>query len=362
MKEDKKKLVLTGGHGATAALAIVEEIVSRDPSWDVYWIGDTTVAEKTLGEYGVKVRKIIAGRVKKKGDLLSKALAYLKIPVGFFHAFYVVSKISPDLILSFGGFAALPVVFSSWILGKPIIIHEQISGAGLANKLSAPFARKIAVARADSLGFFPESKTILTGNPQVSSILKIHAKDKIGNPPAIFITGGSSGSQIINEAIDNILEKLLEEFFVIHQTGERNFEHFYNRKKELHPKLAQRYEVFGYVSPNEVARFFERADIVVSRAGANTIADIVATRRPAILVPIPWSIGDEQRKNALKAVKTGLAVILEQKNLTGKSLFAEIKKTKDKWQEVVKNANTQEYYLDKNASKKIVNLLEDFFK
>lgn len=362
MKKDNQKLVLTGGHGATAALAIGEEIVSRDLNWDVYWIGDATPAEKTLGEYGVKVRKIIAGRLKKKGDLLSKALAYLKIPIGFVHAFYVVSRISPDLILSFGGFAALPVVFSSWVLGIPIIIHEQIAGAGLANKLSSPFARKIAVSRTDSLKLFPKSKTILTGNPLVSSILKIHAKEKIGNPPTIFITGGSSGSQIINEAVDNILEKLLEEFFVIHQTGKGNFEHFFKRKKEFGPKLARRYEVFDYVSPNEVARCFARSDIVVSRAGANTIADIVATRRPAILVPIPWSIGDEQRKNALTAVKIGLADILEQTHLTGESLFAEITKTKDKWPEVVKNANPQEYYLDKNASQKIVNLLEDFLK
>ncbi len=362
-----KRVVLTGGHAATPALGTVEEIVKRNKNWKLYWVGPTsametektaTAAEKTLHEYGVIVKKIVAGKALRKGDFSTRLRAYTKIPFGFVHAFWQIIKIRPHITVSFGGFAALPVVFASWLIGTPIILQEQIVGAGLANKLSTPFAKKIAVARQESLDYFPKKKTMLIGNPQVASFFQIKKKTQIGNPVTVFITGGSSGSQIVNAIIDSLLETLLSEFAVIHQTGENNFAYFANRKDKLQESLKNKYTVAGYVNPKEFVQSFEQADIIVSRAGANTVSDIIASRTPAILIPIPWTIGDEQRKNALRSQKTGLVTIIEQDDLTAENLLENIKQIQSNWSQIVKNAMTTEYDMDKFAAAKLVDLIE----
>ena len=368
-KEVKAKIVLlTGGHAATPALATVEEIKKRNLDWQLFWVGPTsametqqtaTAAEKTLSGYGVTIKKINAGKLLRKGNLPTRLKAYFKIPLGFVPAFSTVASINPDVIVSFGGFAALPVVFSGWLLGKKIIIQEQITGAGLANKLSAPFAKKIAVARTESLEFFPKSKTVLIGNPQVAKFFQVEKKEKMGNPPVVFITGGSSGSQIINTIVASSLKDLLPNYNILHQTGENNLSDMQKVKESLPSSLASKYEIFGYVNPNLMASFFEKADIVVSRSGANTVADIVISKKPAILIPIPWSIGDEQRKNALKAKATGLVTIIEQDDLTAARLLEEIANLKDNWQKIIQSVASSDYDLDKDAAAKLVDLVEE---
>lgn len=361
------RILLTGGHAATPALAVAEQIRMSHPDWKLFWIGPAsamegqrvaTAAEKTLADSGVEVLTIMAGRFKKRGNLLDIVRAYIKIPVGFVHALFLVGSAAPDLVVSFGGFAAFPVVVAAWLFGRPVIIHEQIVGAGLANRLSAPFARKIAVARSESLAFFPKSKTSLIGNPQVAEVFNIKKKTKIGNPPTIYITGGSSGSQIINESVDNVFEKLVSKYFVIHQTGDNNIAHFQGKRRELPGKLKDRYECFGYVVPSQVGKFFERADVVVSRSGANTVADIMTVRRPAVLIPIPWSIGDEQNKNALKASQTGLVSILKQDDLTGESLLSEIGRVIENWTRMAGSRTSSDFDLDKGAAKRMLTLIE----
>lgn len=369
MKQEDKiiKLVLTGGHAATAALATVEQIVIKHSKWKLFWIGPasamegravTTAAEKTLVKDGVRILKIVAGKFKKDGSFIERLWAYAKIPIGFAHALFLVAKISPDIVISFGGFASFPVVFIAWLFGKKIVIHEQITGAGLANKLSAPFADKIAVARSESLALFPRRKTVRIGNPQISKIFKVKPKTKIGSPPTIYITGGSSGAETINTAVDSVLERLLEDYSVIHQVGEINLPYFDKRRLGLKADLRARYECFGYVPPEKVVKCFERADIVVSRAGANTVSDIVATKRPAILIPIPWSIGDEQRKNAKKAEKTGIAIILEQQDLTGEVLLQKISYLVSDWKHIVESRIDSDFDLDVSASKSMLSIIE----
>ncbi len=370
-KEEDTKIVLTGGHAATPALGVVEEIAARKLNWKLYWVGPVsameagnvpTAAEKILTKYGVNIKKIVAGRALRRGSPLVLLRAYFKIPIGFFQAYFHLRKLNPDIVISFGGFAALPVVFNAWLMGKKIVIQEQITGAGLANKLSSPFANKIFIARSESLEVFPKKKTTLIGNPQVSDFFSVKAKNKIGNPSTLFITGGSSGSVIINGVVDSILETLLKDYFVIHQTGEKNAEYFIERKEKLEANLKSRYTVFGYTNPEDFSKCFEKADIIVSRAGANTIADIVVAHRPAILIPIPWAIGNEQMKNAKKAVVAGIAVILEQEKLTSESLLLDIEKVRKNWSHMVTNVNMGDYALDKNAAQKfvdgVVSLLE----
>ncbi|MBX4205967.1 UDP-N-acetylglucosamine--N-acetylmuramyl-(pentapeptide) pyrophosphoryl-undecaprenol N-acetylglucosamine transferase [Candidatus Microgenomates bacterium] len=362
------KIVLTGGHAATPALATVEEIAKRNKNWKIYWVGPIsamesgnviTAAERALREYDVIIRKIVAGRALRRGKLWWRVKAYIKIPFGFIHAFFEIFKIKPDIVLSFGGFAALPVVFSAWILGRPVLIQEQIVGAGLANKLSSPFAKKIVVARSESLEFFPKNKTELIGNPQFSKFFNVEPKEQIGNPVTIFITGGSSGSVIMNEAINRILPQLLIKYQVIHQVGDRNLDDAMSVKHNLDQNLAKNYEVLGYVTPSQFSQYFEKADIVISRSGANTVSDIVATKRPAILIPIPWSIGDEQTKNAKKAVNARIAVILKQEELTAENLLEKINFIENNWKKMVNNVTPGDFALDHNAAKRLVDILEE---
>lgn len=363
-----RKVLLTGGHAATPALATLEEIKKRNLDWDIYWIGPRyamegkavkTAAEEILGSRGVKVKKIIAGRRKTKGSVASRVTAHIKIPLGFIHAFFYMAQIRPNIVVSFGGFASVPVVVSAWLLRIPIVIHEQIVGAGLGNKLSSPFAKKIFIARKESFNFFPKSKTSLIGNPQISALFNIKPKTKMGSPKTLFITGGSSGSETINEVVDKILESLLTNFKVIHQVGQNNFELFQKRKKSLPEKLQKNYNVFGYVPPTDIVDSFSEADIIVARSGANTVADIAITKRPAILIPIPWAINNEQLNNAQKAEAAGIATILEQDKLTPETLMQEISKVEVNWNHMVKTSDPGDFELDKTAASKLVDYLEE---
>lgn len=240
-KNDQVKVVLTGGHAATTAIATIQEILSRKNNWKVYWIGTRmafegrsipTLESQFSSKVGVTFHPIVSGRLQRKFSLWTIP-SLVRIPVGFVHAGILLIKIRPKVILSFGGYSAFPVVVIGWLMRISIVLHEQTSAAGLANKLSSPFAKKIAVSRKRSLEFFPKEKTVVVGNPLLANIAKISPKKKMGSPPTIFITGGSRGSSFINSLLQSILQRLLDRFLVIHQTGLVDFRKFKNLKKDL---------------------------------------------------------------------------------------------------------------------------------
>ena len=186
----KKRIVLTGGHAATTALSVVEELNLRKDDgmyWEIYWIGAKSAVEgaqvptldaAVFPKMGVSFHPIFTGRLQRRLSLWTVP-SILKIPVGFFHALALLIKIRPRIILSFGGFAAFPVVLSGWLLRIPIIIHEQTSSAGLANRMSAPFADKVALARKESIKFFSRKKSVVVGNPILAEIAKVPANEII---------------------------------------------------------------------------------------------------------------------------------------------------------------------------------------
>lgn len=361
---ERNKIVLTGGHAATTALATVEELIRRG-SWDIYWIGAKTAIEgkgiptlesEIFPKIGVRSYKIVSGRIQRKLTFWTLP-SLVKIPFGFVHAIFLLLKIKPKIILSFGGFASYPVVVVGFCLRIPIVIHEQTSAAGRANKLSARFAKRIALARESSKKHFPSSKCKIIGNPLLTQIAEIEPKDKIGKPPTVFVTGGSRGSQTINTFVLNALEKLLKSYVVIHQTGFLDYKKI-NELKDLLPNdLKERYEVYAVLDPLDIDGVYRRADIVVARAGANTVAEIVATKRPSVLIPIPWAYENEQRKNAEFAKEFGLAKILDQNTLSGSVLYDAIKDTEDNWERIIRSVREKKSP-DINASKKLANLLE----
>lgn len=330
-----KKIVLTGGHAGTTALAVIEELV-KGGGWDIYWIGPKrafegasveTLEAKTFPKLGVSFHPIVAGRIQRKFSVHTIP-SLVRIPFGFFHALFLLIKIRPQVVVSFGGFAAFPVVVIASLLGKKTVIHEQTVAVGLANKLSSIFADKIALAREGSKKYFPAKKTVVTGNPVMASIVKVGRKKKIGTPPTLLIMGGSRGARLINNAVAEVLEKLLQKYNIIHLTGEEGY-------SELSGLNKKNYQVYDFVEPSIMADLYKQSDIVVGRAGANTVSEIMVTGRPAILIPIPWTRYDEQTQNAKTAQNAGIATVLPQDRLTGESLVAAIDSMVARWEHVV---------------------------
>lgn len=369
MLNTKNKIILTGGHAATTAAAVIDEIHSQKLSWKLYWIGSKYAVEgkkaltleyKVLPDRGVEFLPLVMGRLQTRFTVWTIP-SLLKIPVGFVQAFYYLLKIQPNEVLSFGGFSAYPVAFAAKILGIPLIIHEQTAAAGRANLASASFADKIALARPESRKFFENKKTVVTGNPVSEKAFLVTKPSKLPAVPTIFIMGGSRGSQKINSAAGVILPKLLKKYKVIHQTGPFDIEQFEQIKSVLPADLAKNYEIFANVDPSKIINFYGKADLIISRSGANTVSEILAVGRPAILIPLSISYLDEQNENAKILVKAGAGVILRQSELSGEKLLSAITTIFSKYHEYIRKIAGINLP-DKNAAENLVSLLKSYLK
>ena len=190
---------------------------------------------------------------------------------------------------------------------------------------------------------------------------EIAPKDTKGNPPVIFVTGGSRGSQTINENLLPILTKLLKLFRVIHQTGPLDYSKFTTFREHLTKTEQDNYEVYDRVDPMQIDNLYRETDMVISRGGANTVDEIMCVKRPSIIIPIPWTYLNEQMNNAVYAKKYGIAEIIEQKNINPELLYRTIMRINDDWNKIVKNVKNK-VSPDKLAAKKLVDILEEFIR
>jgi len=368
--ERSKRIVLTGGHAATTAMAVVEELIRRGESgkpYNLYWIGAKSAIEgkkvapielSVLPKMGVRYHSIIAGKLHMKFNMWTLPSLF-KIPIGFIHAFIILLKIRPGLILSFGGFAAVPVVVAGWLMRIPIIIHEQTSTAGRANKFSSFFASRVALARESSKKYFPERKIKIVGNPVITQVTDIEPKIKLGEPPVILVTCGSRGSRIINKVIVESINKLLKKYRVVHLTGVLDYEEIKKKRESLDDEIKERYEIYDLVDPiMQMDNLYRQADIVIARAGANTVSEIMIIKRPSILIPIFWSYLGEQQKNAKFAERYGIARILDQDKLSTEVLLKYVDNLIDDWKEIV-NTIKNKKSLDIGASQRLITLMDE---
>ena len=232
----------------------------------------------------------------------------------------------PDAIFSKGGYAAFPVVIAGWIYRIPILIHESDSVPGITNGILGKFATRVAVSYPSAEREFPASQVVLTGNPlrtdinqgdasKIKQALSLSDEKKV-----IFVMGGSQGSQIINEKVVNILPQLLKNYQVIHQTGERNFDSVRHKVGELGIKNGRGgYFAFPFIG-DEIIDVFAAADLIITRAGANSLSEVAANGKPAIVIPIESSANNHQRMNAYALAKIGGCIVLEENNL-GEHVF-----------------------------------------
>jgi UDP-N-acetylglucosamine--N-acetylmuramyl-(pentapeptide) pyrophosphoryl-undecaprenol N-acetylglucosamine transferase len=363
-KKSVKKIVLTGGHAGSTAYAVVHEFRKDNLiDWQIHWIGTGTAVEgkdsptyekEVLPKVGVYFHHIITGRLQRKFTFWTIP-SLLKIPLGLLQSLFLLIQIKPEIVLSFGGFAAFPVIVSAWLLRIPVIIHEQTTLIGLANKLSAPFAKHIALARKSSMPYFPKEKCRLVGNPLVPEIKKIKLKQKLHKPPVLLITAGSRGAVRINDSISEILEKLLGDFVVVHQTGTYQLEKFKTIRENLRENFKKRYKVYGFVKPWKWYDLWDSADIIISRAGANAVSEIIFSKRPSILIPL--TVNDEQMKNAEFAENFGIARVLEQEKISANDLLKEIYKLERDWNKIVGRVKNKKSP-DVSGAKNLVNLIK----
>lgn len=353
------RIAVTGGH-LTPALAVIEELKKEA---EIIYIGRRYASEGDFAPSaesslipGLKIPfyPINAGRLQRRFTRHTIP-ALLKIPVGFFQAFGILIKNDPDVVVSFGGYIALPVVLSAWIQRIPILTHEQTVEIGLANRIIAHFAQKIAVSWENSVNKFPKKKVVVTGNPLRKEIIDVK-RDRIGKN-VIYITGGNQGAHVINEAVQEIISDLSSKYIIYHQTGGSEVYHDFERISEkletLPLKNRENYHLSKWYSSSELTEILKKTTIVIGRSGANTVSEMALLGIPAIFIPIPWVTHDEQRKNAQILASMGAGLIILQKELTGKRLLSTVEILFRNLNQFQKNAAEAKKLIKTDAAKKI---------
>jgi len=311
-----KKIVLTGGGTAghvTPNIALLPKL--KEAGYEIYYIGSYEGIERKLIEsYSIPYYGISAGKLRRYFDIKNFSDPF-KVIKGYGQAVSILKKLKPNVVFSKGGFVSVPVVMAAKHCKIPAIIHESDMTPGLANKLAIPSATKVCCNFPETLQYLPEGKAVLTGSPIRSELLKgdkVQALNFIGNftveKPTLMVIGGSIGSVVINDAVRAALPELLKEYQVVHLCGKGN----------LDPELEGKdgYVQYEYIK-DQLNDLFALADIVVSRAGANAICELLALKKPNILIPLSAAASrGDQILNARSFEKQGFSYVIEEESLT----------------------------------------------
>lgn len=320
-----KKIVLTGGGTAghvTPCIALLPAL--KKEGYDIHYIGSYDGIEKKLiEEYSIPYYGISSGKLRRYFDLKNFSDPF-KVIKGYFESKKILKEIKPDIIFSKGGFVTVPVVQAARRLKIPVIIHESDITPGLANKLAIPAAKKVCHTFPETAGSLPAGKAVLTGTPirkELFSGNKLKGLDFCGftaNKPVIMIIGGSSGSRKINEVVRGMLPTLLKSYQVVHLCGKGNLDANHNG--------LEGYAQFEYIK-KELSDLYAAADLVISRAGANTICELLALKKPHILIPLPQNASrGDQILNAESFENQGYSYVIRDEDLSVTSLIQGIEK------------------------------------
>lgn len=314
-----KKIVLTGGGTAghvTPNIALLPRL--KQLSYDVYYIGSYHGIEKELIEAeNIPYYGISSGKLRRYLDLKNLSDPF-KVIKGLGQSIRLLHKLKPDIVFSKGGFVSVPVVLAAKFCRIPVIIHESDITPGLANKLSIPVAKKVCCNFPETLSYLPKEKAILTGSPIRQELLSGSPQNARSychfnsEKPVLLIIGGSTGSKVINHAIRKQLPVLLKNFQIIHLCGKGNLDDSLMNTTG--------YAQFEYIS-QQLKDMFALADIVISRAGANAICELLALHKPNILIPLSAAASrGDQILNAKSFKKQGFSYVIEEEDLTAQSL------------------------------------------
>lgn len=322
----------TGGH-TSAGLAVAAALGQR--GIECAWIGSRAGIEaRRVPEAGIPYHAIPTGKLRRYWDWQNLTDLLLRVPSGVVQARRLLRKLGPNVLFATGGFVALPAVVAARRLGIPIVVHEQTAVPGLANRIAAGIAHKVAVTFPQLGTEFPADKVVVTGNPLRPELLggsRESGLARLGLDPAlpvIYATGGAQGAHRINRTVGAILEPLLRICQVIHQCGDNaetgDHRWLEEQAKGLPVEIRSRYHLRPYVGA-ELRDVYAVASLVVGRAGAGTVNECCHLGLPALYIPLPGTRGDEQTANARLVQAAGGAVVFPQVALTPGGLLESVR-------------------------------------
>ncbi len=350
-----KRIILTGGGTAghvTPNIALIPKL--KELGYDIQYIGSYTGIEKELIEpFGIPYHGISSGKLRRYFSLQNFTDPF-RVIKGLGEAKNLIRNLKPDVIFSKGGFVSVPVVLAGKKCKVPVIIHESDMTPGLANKIAIPSATKICCNFPETLAHLPKEKAVLTGSPIRQELLsgnKIAAMDLCGfsaDKPVILVIGGSLGAVAVNNAVRSALPELLESFQIVHLCGKGKIDETLSNTKG--------YKQFEYIK-NELRDIFALADIVISRAGANAICELLALRKPNILIPLSASASrGDQILNARSFERQGFSIVLEEEEVTKDTLLHAVDRLytdRNTYMEAMRNSGQQD------SIQTILNLIQE---
>lgn len=339
-----KRIVFTGGGTAghvTPNIALIPKL--KTLGYDIHYIGSYDgIERKLIEDYRIPYYGISTGKLRRYFDLKNFSDPF-RVIKGFMEAKQVLKTLKPDIIFSKGGFVSVPVVRAAASLKIPCIIHESDMTPGLANSLCIPVAKKVCCNFPETLQNLPAEKAILTGSPIRTELTK-GSKEKglsmcgfHGGKPVIMVIGGSLGAAGINSLVREALPKLLDDFQIVHICGKEKIDNLLLNKDG--------YKQFEYVK-EDLKDLFAMADVVISRAGANAICELLALRKPSLLIPLPAraSRGD-QILNAKSFESQGFAMMADEDYLTAVTLTEKVHElyfTRQSYIDAMQNSNQRD--------------------
>lgn len=350
-----KKILLTGGGSAghvTPNMALIPSL--QELGYDIQYMGSYEGIEKKLiEEMGIPYTGISSGKLRRYMSAKNFSDPF-RVIKGFREAKKFIKKYKPDVVFSKGGFVSVPVVIAAKKYKVPVIIHESDMTPGLANRLAIPSASIVCHNFPETKEYLPDSKSVLTGSPiraELKHGSKLAGLELCGftaNKPVIMVVGGSLGAQSVNEAVRNALPELLKTFQIVHLCG----------KGKTDPKLddIEGYKQFEYIKA-EMKDLFAMSDLILSRAGANAICEILALKKPNILIPLPATASrGDQILNAASFEHQGFSKVLAEEDVTTKNLIDtihEVYNNREKYIIAMDKSNTSD------AVSTIIGLIED---
>jgi UDP-N-acetylglucosamine--N-acetylmuramyl-(pentapeptide) pyrophosphoryl-undecaprenol N-acetylglucosamine transferase len=327
-------VIAGGGTGGHTSPGLAVAALLRERSITCAWIGSRAGIEaQRVPPTGLHYIAISTGKLRRYWAWQNVGDLAVNVPMGLLGAVQALRALRPKVVFGTGGFVALPVMVAAAVLRVPIVLHEQTAVPGLANRIGAWFARRIAVTFPDRTGSFPTSRVVVTGNPLRPELRAGSRSGAIArwelDPalPLVYVTGGALGAHRINRVVGEALPALLARVQIIHQCGENSTtgdrQWLEARRAALPAGLARRYTVVPYVGA-ELAEIYAAVALAVARAGAGTVNECCQLGVPALYVPLPGTSGDEQTANARLVERAGGAVVLPQSELTAERLTREV--------------------------------------
>lgn len=364
-----KKIVICGGH-LTPALALLEELAKRR-NLKIFFFGrkfategssNLSVEYRSISACNIPFISLTTGRWQRKFTQYTLT-SLAKIPIGFAQSLFYLVKTKPNLIISFGGYLSVPVVFAGWLLGIDSIGHEQSIVPGLATKINSLFVKKVFLTWPQTKRYFDAKGEVIGNLTRKAIFQKITRNQKIQDfldkkGRLVFITGGNQGSHFLNTLVASLVPKL-KDYLILHQVGTANFQGDLDRAKQI---KRNNYFAVTWLDSPDFGAVANRADLVISRSGANTVWDLAILAKIAILVPLPIAAGHEQEANAQILQKAGSALIIKQDELTPTKLLDAISQMFVRINQYQKAARQFQKTLPRDATAKFTTYCLSFLK